>query len=369
MRGAQAASSLLVRGAELQIWNRGSIRRLRLPSRAGHCPAGATSIAWIDRNRVVYAYGSGGQQTSGLWVADPTGSGVRRFEARGTRWAATPRWSPNGDRVVYEDGPILTHAGGCGQYDTELRVVRADAVPRHDLDGQHARAGGEPALVARRPLHRLRAALPLRRRRLRDLRRGHGGERREEAAEYRLQHVALLRVGRAQHRLRGAGLSAAPRRPRDRRDDRDRAGPRSEAAPSEPLLAFLRGNELWTSTLDGAEPRRITAFRPAASDTRLQPPARWSPNSRRLALADQRGVLVVDRVTGAVRVIEAPGVIGVEWSPDGRRLSFASARCGRYSRPSPYSARTELYVVSADGGEPQRLTRDLANVSSASWRP
>ena len=91
-------------------------------------------------------------------------------------------------------------------------------------------------------------------------------------------------------------------------------------------------------------------------------------NSRRLALADQRGVLVVDRVTGTVHLIAAAGVVGVEWSPDGRRLSFARL-VGRYSRPSPYSDRTELYVVPADGGDPQRLTRDLANVSSASWRP
>ena len=49
------------------------------------------------------------------------------------------------------------------------------------------------------------------------------------------------------------------------------------------------------------------------------------------------------------------------WSPDGRRIAYVSACCGRGAPPG------YLYVVNADGSGQRRLTRDppQADVSPA----
>ena len=58
------------------------------------------------------------------------------------------------------------------------------------------------------------------------------------------------------------------------------------------------------------------------------------------------------KLTGAMRTLS------VEWSPDGKQISFAAKQ--------PESA---LYVISADGGAPQRLPSGDAPVLSHSWSP
>ena len=58
------------------------------------------------------------------------------------------------------------------------------------------------------------------------------------------------------------------------------------------------------------------------------------------------------KLTGAMRTLS------VEWSPDGKQISFAAKQ--------PESA---LYVISADGGTPQRLPSGDAPVLSHSWSP
>ena len=151
------------------------------------------------------------------------------------------------------------------------------------------------------------------------------------------------------------------------------AGALPEAAPTGQLVAFLRGGGLWIVRADGTGARRLGTVR--RTPRRLAPqefdPPRWSPGADRVGVTDASGVLVFD-LGGRTSRVPAPGAAGVAWSPEGRTISF-NAPVGRYSRgifSSQYVERTELYTAPAGGGEPTRVTTDLANVlGSAAWRP
>ena len=56
------------------------------------------------------------------------------------------------------------------------------------------------------------------------------------------------------------------------------------------------------------------------------------------------------------------------WSPDGKRIVFASNRDGHVHIIHGWSMY-EIYVMDADGGNPQNLTNDPRNDSFPSWSP
>lgn len=69
----------------------------------------------------------------------------------------------------------------------------------------------------------------------------------------------------------------------------------------------------------------------------------WAPDSRRVALSDRRGVLVVSLLRPRPKVVLATARLGVapSWSPDGRQLAVAASS----GRP----AQDDVFVVSPDG--------------------
>ena len=70
-----------------------------------------------------------------------------------------------------------------------------------------------------------------------------------------------------------------------------------------------------------------------------------------------------------LRVTNNPGSdYAPSWSPDGKRIVFVSDRDGHVhaKRGSPTS---EIYVMDADGGNPQNLTNSPFHDSSPSWSP
>ena len=55
------------------------------------------------------------------------------------------------------------------------------------------------------------------------------------------------------------------------------------------------------------------------------------------------------------------------WSPDGKRIIFSSKRDGHFRGESGITS--EIYVMDADGGNPQRLTENRKNDKDPSWSP
>mgnify|MGYP003864762227 CR=1 FL=1 len=104
----------------------------------------------------------------------------------------------------------------------------------------------------------------------------------------------------------------------------------------------------WVAPLAGGAPRQLA---PEAAD---QSDARWSPDGAQVLFLSMtngtQSLKVVPAVGGPARTLVAPGVGMVaraEWSPDGRRISYAFG--------SPTKAQ-DLYVAEASGGTPKQLT-------------
>ena len=55
------------------------------------------------------------------------------------------------------------------------------------------------------------------------------------------------------------------------------------------------------------------------------------------------------------------------WSPDGKRIVFSARREGHFE--NKFAITEEIYVMDADGGNQQRLTENLFNDWSPSWSP
>lgn len=64
--------------------------------------------------------------------------------------------------------------------------------------------------------------------------------------------------------------------------------------------------------------------------------------------------------SGQRRLTQTPGPdVDPAWSPDGRKIAFASRRAGR----------SDIYVMNADGSSPRRLTRKPFDEAQPAWQP
>ena len=173
-------------------------------------------------------------------------------------------------------------------------------------------------------------------------------------------------------------------------------------SPNGQFIAFLRPDEknrrqLWVIPVDGGEARQLTKLPGGVSEFS------WSPDSKRLAVVsdvdpdrlpddhdpkkDPR-VKVVRRLRyrfdtlgwrgDAHRHILLVDLDGDEprqltdgdwddlspvWSPDGTKIAFISGR----HEDRDIRFRTEVYAVSAEGGEPECRSGELSSVSSLAW--
>jgi TolB protein len=126
-------------------------------------------------------------------------------------------------------------------------------------------------------------------------------------------------------------------------------------------IAFTRRDAsgllgVWVMNADGTERRQVTHI--PAAEGQAQYPG-WSPDGRQLAVQAGRysktervsHIWVVDVVTGDARKLAAHDQPYLDetpsWFPDGKRIAFQSNRTGRM----------EIWVMNADGSEPQQVTK------------
>jgi Tol biopolymer transport system component len=121
------------------------------------------------------------------------------------------------------------------------------------------------------------------------------------------------------------------------------------------------GGGLFVMGATGESVRRVTnaGFDPA-----------WSPDGKRLAYADeevtdpysreaQSALWTVEVGSGKAARVFAGDAVQPSWSPDGRRIAFWANDAGQ----------RDIKTISASGGEPISVTRDVATDWSPRWSP
>jgi len=137
-------------------------------------------------------------------------------------------------------------------------------------------------------------------------------------------------------------------------------------SPDGRQIAFIRNSSAYVATSVGSGIRRVLNENRGIAPVDSAPC--WSPNGRLLMFTSGRetaekantDVYICDIDTGRLmRLTESRGFdLGLGWSPDGSRITFASDRDGRF----------RLYSMNADGQGVVQLTKEPTEIE-ASWRP
>jgi len=140
-------------------------------------------------------------------------------------------------------------------------------------------------------------------------------------------------------------------------------GVRRPAISSQGLLAYTTSNcvaDIWRLELNG-EGRAAAPPGPLISSTRLDHVPQYSPDGKRIAFASNRSgsheIWVSNSDgSGAAQLTSMGGYLytaNPRWSPDGRLILFGSNPEGRKG----------TYVIDANGGTPELLFEDIGGVS------
>ena len=151
-------------------------------------------------------------------------------------------------------------------------------------------------------------------------------------------------------------------------------------SPDGTRIAFMSdrdGNyEIYVMDADGGNQQNLTNH---PEDEKA--PA-WSPDGKRIAFVSDRDRLldIHGFPTSEIYVMDADGENpqnltnnpaddwSPSWSPDGKRIVFMSYRDGHFIGDFE-EITSEIYVMDADGGNQQRLTENRKNDWSPSWSP
>jgi len=123
------------------------------------------------------------------------------------------------------------------------------------------------------------------------------------------------------------------------------------------------GWDVWAAPLASGTPLRLS------QDPFDEEDPRWSPDGKRIAYTFRSGrhvdrrIAVVAAAGGEPRVLTAEGWAGdshsPRWSPDGKRLAFVSDHGGLKN----------IFLVSAEGGEPEALLSSGYEETEPAWSP
>ena len=101
---------------------------------------------------------------------------------------------------------------------------------------------------------------------------------------------------------------------------------------------------------------------------------RWSPDGQRIAFLDATGghqarLCVVGVSSGKVKRLTKREVFGeIAWSPDGKTLAYFRLKEGKKSSHYP-EWEGDVYVISAAGGSPKRITHTFEHEMGIAWTP
>ena len=129
--------------------------------------------------------------------------------------------------------------------------------------------------------------------------------------------------------------------------------------------------EIYVMDADGGNPQHLT------NDLNDDRYPSWSPNGKRIVFSSERDGHFIGEfeiTSSEIYLMDADGGNqqrltenrkndwSPSWSPDGKRIAFASDRKGDFEN-------LEIYVMDADGGNQQKLTNNRFDDLRPSWSP
>ena len=140
------------------------------------------------------------------------------------------------------------------------------------------------------------------------------------------------------------------------------------------ILGGLLNYEIYVMDADGGNPQNLT------NDPNSDSSPSWSPDGKRIVFASNRdGNRDGNRENYEIYVMDTDGNnqqrltdndfydTHPSWSPDGERIAFISRRDGHFI--GEFGLSSEIYVMDADGKNTRRLTNNRKDDWAPSWSP